>query len=89
MKSWQRPKLPNMALHLCIGSFVETTMPHLKPVQDSIRTYPMACRACGNVEVVPTSVKPAKEEPGKHMIYMLCRACHHRWQDTVTIGTDT
>ena len=77
-----------MTLHLCIGCFVETPMPHLESVPDSTRTYPMACRACGKVEVVPTSLKPAKDESGKHVIYMLCRACNHRWQDAVTIDTD-
>lgn len=60
-------------------------MTYLESMQGSSRTYPMACRACGQVDVVPTSVKPAKDEPGRHMIYMLCRSCHQRWQDAVTI----
>lgn len=62
-------------------------MRHLDHVPDSVRTYPMACRACGQVEVVPTSVKKAKDEPGKQLIYLLCRACHQRWQDAVTTDT--
>jgi cytochrome c5 len=48
----------------------------------------MACRACGQVDAVATSLKPAKDAPGKHVLHMLCRACHHRWQDAVTIETD-
>ena len=88
MKSQATAETPNMALHLRIGCFVENPMPPLESVPASNRTYPSACRACGQVEVVPTSLKPVKDEPGKHVIYMLCRACHHRWQDAVTIDTE-
>ena len=77
-----------MAQHLRIGSFVENPMPHLESEPASTITYPSACRACEQLEVVPISLKPAKDEPGTHVIYMLCRACHHRWQEAVTIDTD-
>ena len=51
---------------------------------ESANTYPLVCRVCKEVQVVPTGVKTAKNEPGKRWVYLRCRACHQRWQDVIT-----
>lgn len=50
---------------------------------ESVTAYPVECPSCRKCEGWPKAIKTVKGQLTQLEVELLCKACEHRWYDTV------